>query len=41
MQTGATGGLFVKSSWSEGGGKEMDETDKSVDRFLKAVIDRY
>ena len=41
MDNESTGGFFVKSSWREDSAKDVDETDKSVDRFLQAVMDRY
>ena len=42
LENESTGGFFVKSSWSEDhAGVEGDDADKSVDRFLQAVMNRY
>ena len=44
LQLRSTEGYFVKRSWLEDGvvREELDKTDKSVDKFLQAVInDRH
>ena len=47
---GETGGYFVKSQWLQEEADavsrlarkaSMDQTEKSVDRYLQAVLDRY
>ena len=46
---GDTGGYFVKSQWLQeetavtrlARKASMDQTEKSVDRYLQAVLDRY
>ena len=47
---GDTGGYFVKSQWLQEEADavsrlarkaSMDQTEKSVDRYLQAVLDRY
>ena len=42
LENESTGGFFLKSSWSEdNAGGEVDDTDKSVERFLQAGMNRY
>ena len=38
-----TGGYFVKSPWLQDGVSinRFDQTEKSVDRYLQAVLDKY